>query len=254
MLLRCNALARGNSGIRRSTLQTLLDMLNAGVHPIVPEQGSLGASGDLAPLAHIALVMMGEGEAEYGGERLTGAEAMRRARIPTVELAAKEGLALINGTQIMGPMLFDYGYGPFRWVCLSGKPADLHETDKAAMECIDPTRRFQDRDNWIWIRDAEKNKLVVGTQARILYQDAAGRVRIALRFNELVREGKIGPVMIGRDHHDVSGTDSPFRETANIKDGSNVMGVFSTSSSSFPMRSLGAPGFLTVSTTTAAML
>lgn len=101
MLLRCNALARGNSGIRRSTLQTLLDMLNAGVHPIVPEQGSLGASGDLAPLAHIALVMMGEGEAEYGGERLTGAEAMRRARIPTVELAAKEGLALINGTQIM---------------------------------------------------------------------------------------------------------------------------------------------------------
>jgi len=124
---------------------------------------------------------------------------------------------------IMGPMLFDYGYGPFRWVCLSGKPADLHETDKAAMECIDPTRRFQDRDNWIWIRDAEKNKLVVGTQARILYQDAAGRVRIALRFNELVREGKIGPVMIGRDHHDVSGTDSPFRETANIKDGSNVM-------------------------------
>ena len=124
---------------------------------------------------------------------------------------------------IMGPMLFDYGYGPFRWVCLSGKPADLHETDKAAMECIDPTRRFQDRDNWIWIRDAEKNKLVVGTQARILYQDAVGRVRIALRFNELVREGKIGPVMIGRDHHDVSGTDSPFRETANIKDGSNVM-------------------------------
>lgn len=124
---------------------------------------------------------------------------------------------------IMGPMLFDYGYGPFRWVCLSGKPEDLHATDHAAMECIDPTRRFQDRDNYIWIRDAEKNRLVVGTQARILYQDAEGRVRIALRFNELVREGKIGPVMLGRDHHDVSGTDSPFRETANIKDGSNVM-------------------------------
>ena len=124
---------------------------------------------------------------------------------------------------IMGPMLFDYGYGPFRWACLSGKAEDLHETDMAAMDCIDPTRRFQDRDNWAWIRDAEKNRLVVGTQARILYQDAAGRVRIALRFNELVREGRIGPVMLGRDHHDVSGADSPFRETANIKDGSNVM-------------------------------
>ena len=124
---------------------------------------------------------------------------------------------------IMGPMLFDYGYGPFRWVCLSGKEPDLIATDHAAMDCIDPNRRYQDRDNYNWIRDAEKNKLVVGTQARILYQDAEGRTRIALRFNEMVREGKIGPVMIGRDHHDVSGTDSPFRETANIKDGSNVM-------------------------------
>ncbi len=124
---------------------------------------------------------------------------------------------------IMGPMLFDYGYGPFRWVCLSGKPEDLDATDQAAMDCIDPSRRFQDRDNWVWIRDAKENKLVVGTQARILYQDAEGRTRIALKFNEMVREGKIGPVMLGRDHHDVSGTDSPFRETANIKDGSNVM-------------------------------
>lgn len=124
---------------------------------------------------------------------------------------------------IMGPMLFDYGYGPFRWVCLSGKPEDLDATDQAAMDCIDPDRRFQDRDNWVWIRDAKENKLVVGTQARILYQDAEGRRNIALKFNELVREGKIGPVMIGRDHHDVSGTDSPFRETSNIKDGSNVM-------------------------------
>ncbi len=124
---------------------------------------------------------------------------------------------------IMGPMLFDYGYGPFRWVCLSGKPEDLHATDMAAMNCIDPTRRFQDRDNYIWVRDAEKNKLVVGTQARILYQDAEGRRNIALKFNEMVRRGEIGPVMIGRDHHDVSGTDSPFRETSNIKDGSNVM-------------------------------
>lgn len=124
---------------------------------------------------------------------------------------------------IMGPMLFDFGYGPFRWVCLSGKPEDLDKTDKAAMDCIDPTRRFQDRDNYIWIRDAKENKLVVGTQARILYQDAEGRTKIALRFNEMVRNGEIGPVMLGRDHHDVSGTDSPFRETANIKDGSNVM-------------------------------
>jgi len=124
---------------------------------------------------------------------------------------------------IMGPELFDYGYGPFRWVCLSGKPEDLTKTDNAAMDCIDPNRRGQDRDNYIWIRDAKKNKLVVGTQARILYQDAEGRKRIALRFNEMVRKGEIGPVMLGRDHHDVSGTDSPFRETSNIKDGSNVM-------------------------------
>ena len=124
---------------------------------------------------------------------------------------------------IMGPELFDYGYGPFRWVCLSGKHEDLIKTDRAAMECIDPTRRGQDMDNYNWIRDAEKNQLVVGTQARILYQDAEGRMNIALRFNEMVRNGEVGPIMLGRDHHDVSGTDSPFRETSNIKDGSNVM-------------------------------
>lgn len=124
---------------------------------------------------------------------------------------------------IMGPELFDYGYGPFRWVCLSGRSEDLDKTDMAAMSCIDPNRRFQDRDNYIWIRDAKKNRLVVGTQARILYQDELGRMRIALKFNEMVRNGEIGPVMLGRDHHDVSGTDSPFRETSNIKDGSNVM-------------------------------
>ena len=124
---------------------------------------------------------------------------------------------------IMGPELFDYGYGPFRWVCLSGKHEDLIKTDHAAMECIDPNRRGQDMDNYNWIRDAEKNQLVVGTQARILYQDAEGRMNIALRFNEMVRNGEVGPIMLGRDHHDVSGTDSPFRETSNIKDGSNVM-------------------------------
>ncbi len=124
---------------------------------------------------------------------------------------------------IMGPLLFDYGYGPFRWVCLSGKPEDLAKTDQAAMECIDPSRRFQDRDNYAWIRDAAEHRLVVGTQARILYQDAEGRTRIALKFNDMVRKGEIGPVMLGRDHHDTGGTDSPFRETANIKDGSNIM-------------------------------
>lgn len=123
---------------------------------------------------------------------------------------------------IMGPMLFDYGYGPFRWCCLSGKPEDLHKTDEAAMSVINPDRRGQDRDNYIWIRDAEKNHLVVGTQCRILYQDALGRRDIALKFNEMVREGKIGPVMLGRDHHDTGGTDSPFRETSSIYDGSNV--------------------------------
>jgi urocanate hydratase len=124
---------------------------------------------------------------------------------------------------IMGPICFDYGYGPFRWVCLSGKHADLIETDKTAMSCIDPNRRGQDRDNYHWIRDAEKNALVVGSQARILYADAQGRVNIALAFNRLVRNRKVGPIMLGRDHHDTAGTDSPFRETANIYDGSNVM-------------------------------
>jgi urocanate hydratase len=129
---------------------------------------------------------------------------------------------------IMGPELFDYGYGPFRWICLSGDPGDLARTDRAALSCIDPARRYQDRDNYIWIQDAEKNRLVVGSQARILYQDAQGRMKIALKFNQMVRNGEIGPVMLGRDHHDTGGTDSPFRETANIKDGSNVMADMAT--------------------------
>jgi urocanate hydratase len=124
---------------------------------------------------------------------------------------------------IMGPMCFDFGYGPFRWVCLSGRPEDLGATDAAAMACIDPQRRGQDRDNWQWIRDAGANRLVVGTQARILYADAEGRTAIAREFNRMVREGRIGPVMMGRDHHDTGGTDSPFRETANIFDGSNTV-------------------------------
>ena len=128
---------------------------------------------------------------------------------------------------IMGPLCFDYGYGPFRWVCLSGKDEDLRKTDMLAMSCIDPERRAQDRDNYQWIKDAEENDLVVGSKARILYADAPGRVEIALKFNEMVRNGEIGPIMLGRDHHDVSGTDSPFRETANIKDGSNIMAEMS---------------------------
>jgi len=129
---------------------------------------------------------------------------------------------------IMGPVLFDYGYGPFRWVCLSGLEEDLEATDKAAMECIDKDRRFQDLDNYNWIKDAKKNKLVVGTKARILYQDAYGRLKIALKFNEMVRNKKVGPIMLGRDHHDTGGTDSPFRETSNIKDGSNIMAEMAT--------------------------
>lgn len=123
---------------------------------------------------------------------------------------------------IMGPICFDRGFGPFRWVCLSGKAEDLRKTDQAAMECIDPKLSSLHRDNYHWIATAEQNQLVVGTKARILYSDEEGRMRIALKFNEMVRKGEIGPVIIGRDHHDVSGTDSPFRETANIYDGSRV--------------------------------
>lgn len=121
---------------------------------------------------------------------------------------------------IMGPICFDFGFGPFRWVCLSGKEEDLRKTDQTAMSCIDPELSAAHRDNYCWIKNAEQNKLVVGTKARILYADEQGRIDIALKFNELIRKGEIGPVMIGRDHHDTGGTDSPFRETANIYDGS----------------------------------
>jgi urocanate hydratase len=141
----------------------------------------------------------------------------------------KEGFVFPSYVEdILGPELFDYGYGPFRWVCLSGKGEDLRKTDAAAMACIDPGRRGQDRDNWAWIRDAEKNALVVGTKARILYQDALGRRDIALKFNDMVRLREVGPIMLGRDHHDCGGTDSPFRETSNVKDGSNVMADMAT--------------------------
>ena len=132
---------------------------------------------------------------------------------------------------ILGPELFDYGYGPFRWVCLSGDNKDLQKTDAAAAEVIKTLRvkmRYQDEDNYNWVRNAEKNKLVVGTKARILYQDAKGRRAIALKFNDMVRKGDVGPIMLGRDHHDTGGTDSPFRETSNIKDGSNIMADMAT--------------------------
>lgn len=148
---------------------------------------------------------------------------------------AKNGLDTRDGfiwpsyvEDILGPQLFDYGYGPFRWVCLSGKEEDLDASDAAALACIDPNRRYQDYDNYYWIAKAKENALVVGSKARILYQDAFGRLNIALRFNEMIREGKLGPIMLGRDHHDVSGTDSPFRETSNIKDGSQFMADMAT--------------------------
>ena len=136
-----------------------------------------------------------------------------------------EGFVLPSYVEdILGPRLFDFGYGPFRWCCLSRKPEDLDKTDEAAAEYIfNHNRRYQDYDNYVWVKNAKKNKLVVGTQCRILYQDAAGRLNIALKFNEMVRKGEIGPVILGRDHHDTGGTDAPFRETSNIKDGSNIM-------------------------------
>ena len=128
---------------------------------------------------------------------------------------------------ILGPMCFDYGFGPFRWVCTSGKPEDLDKTDhiamnvlKAIMENSPSEIQTQMQDNITWIKDAKKNKMVVGSQARILYADAEGRAKIAKAFNDAISAGDIGPVVLGRDHHDVSGTDSPYRETSNIYDGS----------------------------------
>jgi urocanate hydratase len=128
---------------------------------------------------------------------------------------------------IMGPMCFDYGFGPFRWVCASGKPEDLEKTDKIACEVLEQIKQHspeeiqqQMADNIQWIKGAQENKLVVGSQARILYADAEGRIKIAKAFNKAIKKGEIGAVVLGRDHHDVSGTDSPYRETSNIYDGS----------------------------------
>jgi len=128
---------------------------------------------------------------------------------------------------IMGPMCFDFGFGPFRWVCTSGKPEDLDKTDALAKEVLEGLMKTspkeiqqQMQDNIKWITEAKDNKLVVGSQARILYADAEGRMKIASAFNKAIAAGEIGPVVLGRDHHDVSGTDSPYRETSNIYDGS----------------------------------
>lgn len=128
---------------------------------------------------------------------------------------------------IMGPMCFDYGFGPFRWVCASGNSEDLAKTDRIACEVLEEIKQNspeeiqqQMADNIQWIRGAQENKLVVGSQARILYADAEGRIKIAKAFNKAIKRGEIGPVVLGRDHHDVSGTDSPYRETSNIYDGS----------------------------------
>ncbi|MFT7612366.1 MAG: urocanate hydratase [Parvicellaceae bacterium] len=128
---------------------------------------------------------------------------------------------------IMGPMCFDYGFGPFRWVCASGKESDLETTDRIACEVLEKIKanspieiQQQMADNIQWIQGAKANKLVVGSQARILYADAEGRAKIASAFNDAIAAGEIGPIVLGRDHHDVSGTDSPYRETSNIYDGS----------------------------------
>ncbi len=128
---------------------------------------------------------------------------------------------------IMGPMCFDYGFGPFRWVCASGKSEDLEKTDAIACQVLEemmknspPEIQQQMADNIQWIKGAQENKLVVGSQARILYADAEGRVKIAQAFNNAIHKGEIGTIILGRDHHDVSGTDSPYRETSNIYDGS----------------------------------
>ncbi len=128
---------------------------------------------------------------------------------------------------IMGPMCFDYGFGPFRWVCASGSPEDLEKTDKIACDVLEEMIKNspeeiqqQMADNIQWIKGAQENKLVVGSQARILYADAEGRIKIAEAFNQAIARGEIGYVVLGRDHHDVSGTDSPYRETSNIYDGS----------------------------------
>ena len=161
---------------------------------------------------------------DYGNAFLLEAS---RAGAPVMSSDGKSFRYASYVEDIMGPLCFDFGFGPFRWVCTSGKDEDLRHTDEIAAEVMEalyadaPVEiRTQLADNINWIRKAQANKLVVGSKARILYADSVGRIRIARAFNNAIRDGKIRPVVLGRDHHDVSGTDSPYRETANIYDGS----------------------------------
>ncbi|WP_203293827.1 urocanate hydratase [Luteirhabdus pelagi] len=162
---------------------------------------------------------------DYGNAFLL--EASRAGADVTSEDPTKEFKYPSYVQDIMGPMCFDYGFGPFRWVCASGREEDLQKTDAIATEVLEKLMKDspseiqqQMQDNIQWIKGAQENKLVVGSQARILYADSDGRIQIAAAFNKAISEGKIGPVVLGRDHHDVSGTDSPYRETSNIYDGS----------------------------------
>ncbi|MDC7997516.1 urocanate hydratase [Gilvibacter sediminis] len=163
---------------------------------------------------------------DYGNAFLL--EASRAgADILDTEDPAREFIYPSYVQDIMGPMCFDYGFGPFRWVCASGDPKDLAKTDALALGVLERLKqeapeqiKQQMADNIQWIKGAQENKLVVGSQARILYADSQGRIAIAEAFNEAIEKGELGPVILGRDHHDVSGTDSPYRETSNIYDGS----------------------------------
>jgi urocanate hydratase len=159
-----------------------------------------------------------------------GAAVFKEASTPSPSGRVGEGIDFKYSSyvqDIMGPMCFDYGFGPFRWVCASGKPADLAKTDQIACEVLEKMMlhspieiQQQMADNIQWIKGAQENKLVVGSQARILYADAEGRVKIAEAFNQAIKNKEIETIILGRDHHDVSGTDSPYRETSNIYDGS----------------------------------
>lgn len=161
---------------------------------------------------------------DYGNAFLKNARDLAKADITKPDGSFKYPSYVED---IMGPMCFDYGFGPFRWVCASGKSEDLDKTDAIAASVIeellakaDDEIKQQLEDNLHWIKNAKQNQMVVGSQARILYADAEGRMKIAEAFNNAIKAGEIGTVILGRDHHDVSGTDSPYRETSNIKDGS----------------------------------
>lgn len=166
-------------------------------------------------------------EASRAGAKIFKDENGEFVSDPSAENGTREFAYPSYVQDIMGPMCFDYGFGPFRWVCASGKPEDLEKTDAIATMVLKNLKeeapgeiRQQMQDNIKWIQGARENRLVVGSQARILYADAVGRMEIAKAFNEAIARKEIGTVVLGRDHHDVSGTDSPYRETSNIYDGS----------------------------------